>query len=212
MTRLIRMCIPLVLGPVLVAGQQKGPVITQKPAETSAAKQASGQSSQKPVLKHGTRRSVAHARHAKVARKGAKRVAYRPEYNENSVEVINGDATKKVVFQGEQPGAPEKNASRAMKNVPPPVKVEVVNGTSTDTQYFYGKGQDEQIEAMLNKPVVVGVQSSDTHVMGGSKHPVVMRVNSAGSGDARSARGSGQPITNRVMPRPKRPVYQPDVH
>jgi len=209
--RLMSMSLPLVLGsvmgPFILAGQQAQSVPSQKPTQTNAARQSSVQSPHKAATRH--RKSY---RHLKVARKGAKRPEYRPEYKENSVEVINGEATKKVVFQDEHATASTKNVPRALKNVPSPMKVEVVNGSSSDTQYFYGNGQDEQIEAARNQPVVIGVQSSNTRTAGGNKHPVVKRVNSAGTGAAEPASGGGPPMTNSVSPRPKRPEYQPDGH
>lgn len=199
--RLIQMCLPLVLGPLIGAAQQAQPSVTQKPAQTPAAKQSSA-----AVTGHKTSHRAARRRHA--ARKGAKRRAYRPEYADNTVEVINGSSTNKVVFHNEPAAkASNKKLPAALKDVPQPMKVEVVNGNSTDTQYFYGNGQET---AIRNASVVVGIQSSDTRTVGGNKRPVVTNVNSAGSGDAKSTDSGGQPVTKDVSPHPKRPVYQPD--
>ncbi len=72
-------------------------------------------------------------------RKGVKRAAYRPEFKEDSVEVINGSSTNHVVFnEGKKPAESGKEQSSQ-------IKVEVVNGTSTDTQYFYA-GNDKRAQ------------------------------------------------------------------
>jgi hypothetical protein len=91
------------------------------------------------------------------------------------------------------------------------MKVEVLNGASTDTQYFYDDGKKQQ-EAPQNRAVVVGVQSSDTRMAGGNRNPVVTGVTASGTGDAKSASNGGQPVTKQVSPRPRRPAYQPDGH
>lgn len=191
--RLIQMCLPLVLGPALAAGQQTQPPTPLKPAQTPAAKHPSAS-----ATRHST--SPRTARRKRPARKGARRAAYRPAYTQNTVEVITGNETRRVVF--EKP----KSADEGAKSTPGALKVEVINGNATDTQYFYGNGQET---AIRNAPVVVGVQSSDTRTVGGNKRPVVTSVTSAGSGDARSADSGGQPVTKDVSPRPKRPAYQP---
>lgn len=168
----------------------------------------------KPSHEATTNRVITHhprKRHSKVsAHKGTKRAAYRPEYKENSVEVINGNSSKKVVFNGEQQNALSKNAPKGMKTVPSPMRVEVMNGASTDTRYFYDR--NEQVAAVRNRQVVIGVQSSNTRTAGGNQHPVVTSVNSAEAENAKGATNNGQPVTNIVSPRPKRPEYQPDVH
>jgi hypothetical protein len=192
----------------MLGGQSVAPQKTQ----TDAAKRSSGQVPHTVATK--TTHHAVHKRHKKaVARRGAKRPVYRPEYSENSVEVINGDATKKVVFQNDQvANTPRKKLPAGLKNVPAPMKVEVVNGGQTDTQYFYDNGQDKQLEAARNQPVVIGIQSSDTRVVGGNKHPVVTGVTASGTGSAKSASGGGQPVTKQISPRPKRPAYQPDAN
>ena len=87
----------------------------------------------------------------------------------------------------------------------------MLNGTSTDTQYFYA--QDVQDETARNRPVVIGaVQSSDTRIAGGNKHPVVTSITRSSGTDAKTASTGGEPVTKSVAPRPKRPVYQPDSH
>jgi hypothetical protein len=214
MMRLVRMCLglPLVFGLIVMAGQQTQPATAQNAAQSAAAKQPSGQASQSAATKLKKRHRAARRGYSKAAaRNGAKRAAYRPEYTDNTVEVINGDATKKVVFHNEQPAtASAKNLPAALKNAPPPMKVEVVNGTTTDTQYFNDQGQ--QVAADSKQPVVVGIQSSDTRVVGGNKNPVVTSVASSGTGTAKSASKGGQPVAKRVSPKPKRPAYQPDAH
>jgi hypothetical protein len=213
MMRLIAICLslPLVLGAALAGGQEAQPGTAKSAAQNTSAKQQSS-ASKKVTTSHHARK-----KHRKAsAHKGTKRVAYRPEYSDNSVEVINGDAAKKVVFHDDQAAAVSAKAGprQAKKAIagPVPMKVEVMNGSSMDTQYFSGKGKNEQIAAVRNQQVVVGVQSSNTRVAGGNKRPVVTSVNSAGSGDAKAAGNGGQPVTNGVSPRPKRPEYQPDEH
>ena len=96
---------------------------------------------------------------------------------------------------------------------PSQLKVEVVNGNSTDTRYFHLDQNAPQTEAVMsNQPVVVGIQSSDTRFVGGNKHPVVTGITAAGQGDARKTGGEGQKLTNGVSPQPKRPSYEPGVH
>lgn len=210
MMRLVRMALglPLVLGPMVVAGQQAQPATVQKPAH-AAVKQSSAQPSHAAKTTQKGSFHAARRRRSRAAAR-AKRAAYRPEYTENSVEVINGDSTKKVVFHNDEIAtASGKNLPATMKDAPAPMKVEVVNGASTDTQYFYDQGQDG---AGSKQPVVVGIQSSDTRVAGGNKHPVVTGVTSSGSADAKSASSGGQPVTKSVAPRQKRPDYQPDTH
>ena len=92
-----------------------------------------------------------------------------------------------------------------------PLKVEVVNGTATDTQYFFAGNERAQMGTDEKQPVVVAIESSDTRFAGGNKHPVVTGVTAVGAGDAKSASG-GQKVTTGVSPRPKRPEYQPETH
>jgi hypothetical protein len=192
-----------------VAGQQAQPA-TNKPEQPSAAKQQGDLAPQKGARKSKSQR-VAHKRHSR-KHKGAKRAQYRPDYHENSVQVINGDATKQVVFHDEKAEAtPKRNLRAASKKAPTAMKVEVLNGASTDTQYFYDDGKKQQ-EAPQNRAVVVGVQSSDTRMAGGNRNPVVTGVTASGTGDAKSASNGGQPVTKQVSPRPRRPAYQPDGH
>jgi hypothetical protein len=189
----------------MLVGQQAQPVSPKQTAQTTTAK-----SSVAPTHKAAAHRAV-RKRHTTHKRK--RRRDYRPEYSENSVEVINGDAAKKVVFHNDKPAAtPGKKRRAGMKNVPAPMKVEVVNGTSSDTQYFYDNGQAGQSETAHNQPVVIGIQSSDTRTVGGNKHPVVTSVTSSGVQDGKSVGSGGQAVTKQVSPRPKRPVYRPEPH
>lgn len=209
MTRLTRMALGLLLvpGPMVMAGQQPEPTTAEKPAQ-AAVKHSSAQPSHTATTAQKSYRT-SRKRHAR----SQKRAAYRPEYTENSVEVINGASTKKVVFHDQEiAAASPKNLPAAMKNAPAPMKVEVVNGTSTDTQYFYDQGQAVESAAGPKPPVVVGIQSSDTHIVGGNKHPVVTGVTSSGTADAKSASSGGQPVTKSIAPRQKRPVYDPNAH
>jgi hypothetical protein len=199
MMRLIQMCLPLVLGPVLAAAQQTQPSTAQKPAQTTVTKPSS-------ASVHKTSHRAARRRHSKASRTGAKRATYRPEYTQNSVEVISGNETRHVVFETPKP------ADEGTKSTPGALKVEVMNGTSTDTQYFYAGNDQPQIGADQKRPVVIDIQSSDTRTVGGNKRPVVTGVTSAGSGDAKSVDSGGQTVTKDVSPHPKRPSYQPDEH
>lgn len=195
--RLIRACLPLVLAGLwagVAAGEQAQPATAQKPDQTGSAK---------PSTAHVPH--AAHKRHAKPAQsRRAKRQAYRPEYTQVPVEVITGNSTRHVML--DMPNAANEQA----KSTPGQLKVEVINGTSTDTRYFYDNGQ--QSETARNQPVVIGIQSSDTRVAGGNQHPVVTSITSGESGDAKSASGGGEPVTRQVSPRPKRPAYQPQPH
>lgn len=207
--RPISLCSPLVFllmaGSATLTAQQAQPAASRQPVQTTTVpKASSGQNPNQTVTKHSARHRMSHARN------GAKRPEYRPEFSENSVEVINGDATKKVLFHDDQTTGSAENLPGS--NVPGPMKVEVVNGAHTDTQYLYNNGEDQRIEAELNRPVVVGIESSDTRIAGGNKHPVVMRVTASGAGDAKSESSGGQPVTRSISPRPKRPAYQPDEH
>ncbi|HMG86294.1 MAG TPA: hypothetical protein VK574_11135 [Terracidiphilus sp.] len=205
----LKLGLPFVVVATLVSGQQGKPASTQQPTQQSAAKQSSAAGVQAKAA-HETKvhHRVVRKRNAKAShRNGAKRAPYRPEYSEHSVQVINGTSTKQVVFNEEKkPVGADKGESAQMK-------VEVVNGTSSDTQYFYaGNGQGEQNEAVSKRPVVVGIQSSDTRAVGGSKHPVVTGITAAEPGDAKSVNSGGQKVTTGVAPQPKRPEYQPETH
>ncbi len=202
---LLKASLPIVLSAALMAGQQGKPA-AQSP-QPGAVKQSSAPSV--PAKSAQTKKAhhrVARKRHGKAShRKGVKRAAYRPEFKENSVEVINGASTKHVVFnEGKKPAESGKEQS-------PQMKVEVVNGTSADTQYFYA-GNGAPGTAQSPRPVVVGVQSSDTRAAGGNKHPVVTGITAVGQTDAKSVNSGGQKVTTGVSPQPKRPVYQPETH
>ncbi|MGA8089944.1 MAG: hypothetical protein WCA10_21920 [Terracidiphilus sp.] len=205
----LRSGLPFVLAATLMAGQQSKPTSTQQPAQQSAAKQSSTPGVQaKSSHRTKTHHRVARKRNTKASRRnGAKRAAYRPEFTEHSVEVINGSSTKQVVFDD------EKKPAGTAKSEAPQMKVEVVNGTSSDTQYFYaGNGQSQQNTAESKRPVVVGIQSSDTRAVGGNKRPVVTGITAVGSSDAKSANSGGQKVTTGVAPQPKRPEYVPEPH
>ena len=178
---------------------------------------ASGQSgsAQKPAQaakksdtpKKATVHRATRAKYHKTAnKKGAKRNDHRPDYQQNAVEVINGSSAQRVVFNDEE--KPGESAKAELSEL----KVEVVNGTSTDTRYFYLDQNALQTEAATaRRPVVVGIESSDTRFAGGNKHPLVTGIETAGQDDATKV-GGGQKLTNGVVPQPKRLPYEPDVH
>jgi hypothetical protein len=202
---LVRSSLPLVLVATMMCGQQAKPSSPSQTGQPIAAKNSGTQSGHAKVA-HKTQTHRRAVRRKYVSkRKGAKRQAYRPAYTQNSVEVMNGASTQKVVFQDDAAA----RASQKDKGEPG-YKVEVLNGTAVDTQYFNGDnartGSDEK------RPVVIGVQSSDTRVAGGNKHPVVTGITTAGTVDAKSASGGGQKVTKGISPQPKRPAYQPDTH
>jgi len=201
----LKASLPIVLSAALVAGQQGKPA-AQSP-QPGAVKQSSAPSAQPKIAKTTKmHHHVARNRHGKSShRRGAKRAAYRPEFKENSVEVINGASTKHVVFnEDKKPAESGKEQSSQMK-------VEVVNGTSADTQYFYA-GNRVPGTAQSTRPVVVDVQSSDTRAVGGNKRRVVTGITAVGPTDAKSTDSGGQNVTTGVSPQPKRPVYQPETH
>jgi len=192
--RLIPVCLPLVLAPLMLAGQQAQSPTTQNPAQTSATKPPGLTASHKATSRHRARYRSRKA----ASLKGAKR----RESTKLPVDVITGGETRHVVLdKAEQSGKKTKATSGK-------VQVQVINGSATDTQYFSDKNQ----EAAHNQPVVVGVESSDTRFAGGNKNPVVTGVTSSSSVDAKSASNGGQPVAKQVSPRPKRPAYQPDGH
>lgn len=187
--------VSLVAASIFSTGTEAG--IAQQSAPATLAKKSDTPT--KPAVHHST--GVRRAAH-----KRSKRGQYRPEYSESSVEVINGGEMKRVVLEKEK----LRDGSTAPAG---PLKVEILNGNSTDTRYFYMDKNAPQNQAALRKePVVVAVQSSDTRFVGGNKHPVVTGITSAEQGDAKSTSAGGDKLTNAVAPRRKRPVYQPDAH
>jgi hypothetical protein len=199
--RLTMMSLSLVFVLISASAQQPAALKRPQPAKAMSVDAPGGHA------RVATRR--AHHRAARkvqaVHRKGAKRRVYRREYNQNSVEVMNGASTQKVVFHDSEPAS-----GRGKDRLPAPLKVEVVNGTSTDTQYF-AAGQAVQQNRSEAHPVVVAIQSSDTRVVGGNKHPVVTGITAVEPGRAKSASG-GQTVMTGISPRPKRPEYKPDNH
>lgn len=202
-----RCILPLALVSPVAFGQQSTSETTVKATQVATPQNTHAKAAQTTAPLHRSTKG----KHAKASnRKDAKRPAYRPEYTQNSVEVMNGASTQKVVFNNDLASSRAGKNTVAGKNMPAPLKVEVVNGTASDTQYFYGdngrQGSDEK------RPVVVAVQSSDTRFVGGNKHTVVTGITAVGRGDAKTVNGSGQKVTAVVSPQPKRPEYQPDVH
>jgi hypothetical protein len=189
--RLIPVCLSLVLAPLMVAGQQTQPAAGQKPAQTSATKQTSSPAAHKTATRHRARH---HASRAALRKRGK-----RAESTTLPVDVITGGETRHVLLDK------GTTAKKRAKGEPSRMKVDVINGSAEDTQYFSDKNQ----EAAHNQPVVIGVQSSDTRSAGGNQHPVVTGVTSSSSVDATSASSGGQTVTKQVSPRPKRPAYAP---
>jgi hypothetical protein len=183
---------------VICAGSETG--TGQQAAEASAVKKPE-------IAKKTTAHHPARGEYRKAAvKKAAKREDYRPDYNQNAVEVMNGSSTTRVVFDQED------KADEAAKTDPSQLKVEVMNGSSTDTRYFHLDPNAPEQAAITNEPVVIGVQSSDTRFFGGNRHPVVTGITSAGQHDAMKVGGGGQKLTNGISPQPKRPLYDPDAH
>ena len=196
--RLIPVCLPLVLAPLIATGQQAQSTTTQKPAQPIAAKQVNSPAIHKAATKH---RRHHHARKVAATRKTAKRAGGCPD-SQIGLDVINGAQVRHVCMDK------VASAGNEPKPVPGQMKVDVINGSATDTQYFSDKNQ----ETAHNQPVVVDVESSDTRFAGGNKHAVVTGVTSSSSVDAKSASNGGQAVTRQVSPRPKRPAYEPDRH
>lgn len=195
--RLIPVCLPMVLAPLIVAGQQAQTPTARKTQQTSAAKQTSSPGSHKTTTRHRTR----HRLHKTANRKTAKPTGLCPD-SQMDVVVINGAQPLHVCM--DRPKLVQEEA----KATPGQIKVEVINGSAADTQYFSDKNQ----EAAHNQSVVIGVQTSDTRFAGGNKNPVVTGVTSSSTVDAKSASSGGQPVARQVSPQPKRPAYQPDEH
>jgi hypothetical protein len=194
--RLIPVCLPLVLAPLIATGQQAQPTTVHKPAQPTAVKQTSSPAPHK-VARHKSRH---HARKA-ANRKTAKHAGGCPD-SQIGLDVISGTQVRhvcidKAALAGHEP-----------KPAPGQMKVDVINGSATDTQFFSDKNQ----ESAHNQAVVVGVQSSDTRFAGGNKTPVVTGVTSSSTVDATSTSSGGQAVTRQVPPRPKRPAYEPDQH
>jgi hypothetical protein len=193
----------------LAAGFLATSMISATAQAGTAQQTAQASSTKKPeTAKKATVHHPARSKYRKAAhKKGAKRNDYRPDYQQSAVEVMNGSSTKRVVFNEEE------KPSEAAKGEPSQLKVEVVNGNSTDTRYFYlDQNAPQTVAAMTKQPVVVGIQSSNTRFVGGDRHPVVTGITAAGQNDATSAGGGGQKLTNGVAPQPKRPPYEPDMH
>src|SRR5437868_4287112 len=140
---LVRSSLPLVLVATMMCAQQTKPSSEPQTARPIAEKHSGTPTAH---LKAAHKSQVHHraVKHRKASsRKGAKRAAYRPEYTQNSVEVMNGASTQKVVFQNDDA------AGTAQKDkAVPGYKVEVMNGTARDTQFFNGDnsrtGSDEK--------------------------------------------------------------------
>ncbi|MBS1804693.1 MAG: hypothetical protein JST28_15120 [Acidobacteria bacterium] len=190
--RLIPVCLSLVLAPLVVVGQQTQPTTAQKAAQPAATKHASPTAPHKTATRHRSRHR---------SRKASRRAKH-TEPTTIPVDVINGGETRHVNLDKTM-AAPEHAKGKSGQ-----VKVDVINGSSTDTQYF----SDNNQEAAHNQSVVVDVQSGDTKFADGNKSPVVTGIASSSSVDAKSASSGGQPVARQVSPRPKRPAYTPDGH
>ena len=152
---------------------------------------------------------------------GKPRPEYRPDYAQNKVEVINGATAHTVVFdEGHLASTPpgKEPAQKAVKGsaqtptvAPSQVRVDVVNGMSSETEYFEWDPERQQGQPFgmeHARPVVVGIESSNTRIMGGNKHPLVVGIESIGSGEA-AAQKSAPKLEYRLVPQPKRPPYRP---
>lgn len=191
--RLIPLCLPLVLAPLLVTGQQ-AQTTSQKPAQPSTAKQATSSAPHKAATRHRKRH---HSR-----KTVSKRTGKRAENSKMPVDVINGGEVHRVLL--DKAKSDEKRTKASQRQM----KVDVINGSATDTQYF----SDQNQEAARNQAVVVGVQSSDTRFAGGNQNAVVTGIASSSTVDARASSSGGAGVARQVSPRPKRPAYQPDEH
>ena len=90
------------------------------------------------------------------------------------------------------------------------LKVEVVNGTALDTQYFCGN--NAQMGSNEKHPVVIGVQSSDTRVAGGNKHPVVTGITMAGQVMRKAPVAAGKMSRQGFLPsRSGRPISRTQI-
>ncbi len=198
---LMRSGLPLFFVATMLCAEQTKPSSALQTSHPTAVKD-SGTPSARINSTHKTQtHHQASTRRKASGRKDAKRAAYRPEYKQNSVEVMNGASTQKVVFQNDDAASQKDKAGQRYK-------VEVVNGTALDTQYF--SGNNARMGSNEKHPVVIGVQSSDTRVAGGNKHPVVTGITMAGQVDAKSASSGRQNVTTGISPQPKRQAYQPD--
>lgn len=189
-----------------MAGAQAQSATPQQAVQQNAAKRDSAQANGNSRAGAQSRSTTHHVQSKRAKARKAKRGAYRPEYARNSVEVINGSSTQKVQFSQE-----EKPSARA-KAGPSQLKVEEVNGNATSTRYFYvdkDQPSQEQIAANYKKPVVIGVESSNTRHVGGNHQPVVTGITSAGPSDATGTSAGGEKLTTGVAGRPKRAPYQP---
>ena len=193
--RLIPVCLSLVLAPLMLAGQQAQPTKTQKSSAADSARKPSPPAPHKTVTKHRKRH---HARKAAV-RKSVKRAGLCPD-SQFAATVINSTEVHQVCL--------DKTSLQKSQAATGKMKVDIINGSSTDTQYFSDKNQ----ETARNQAVVVGVQSSDTRFAGGNKNSVVTGIVSSSTVDAKAASSGGEGVTRQVSPRPKRPSYQPDAH
>lgn len=146
---------------------------------------------------------------------------YRPEYAQNEIEVINGGTTHTVVFdEGRLASSPSEKAPpqniRKDRAQPPTIapfqlRVDVVNGMSSETQYFnWDPERQRELEggAEHARPVVIGIESSNTRIMGGNKHPLVVGIESNEAREA-VAQKSAPKLEYRLVPQPKRPLYRP---
>ena len=191
--RLIPLCLSMVLASLLVAGQQ-AQTTSQKPAQPNTAKQATSSAPHKAVTRHKKRH---HSRKAATRRTGKQ-----AENTKMPVDVISGGEIHRVLL--DKPRSDEKRIKASQRQM----KVDVINGSATDTQYFSDKNQ----ENARNQAVVVGVQSSDTRFADGNKNAVVTGIASSSPVDAKATGSGGEGVTRQVSPRPKRPEYQPDAH
>src|SRR3569833_3212762 len=139
--RLIPVCLPLVLAPLIMAGQQPQSATTAKPVQSNAVKQTTSSPLHKP------HRARHRSRKAALRKKGMK-----TESATLPVDVITGGETRHLLLNKAD------TANSGHKTAPGQMKVDVINGSAADTQFFSDRNQ----ESAHNQAVVVGVQSSDT--------------------------------------------------
>src|SRR4051794_9470047 len=96
---LVRSSLPLVLVAAMMWAQPAKPLLDPRSTQAVAVKDSSTASAHAQAT---SRSKSHHARRRRTSRrKGAKRTAYRPAYTQNSVEIMNGDSTQKVVFNND---------------------------------------------------------------------------------------------------------------
>ena len=98
----LKSSLPIVLAATLIL-EDVGAGAASCAAECGEAVFTGGRACEAVHIQTKAHHRVVRKRHTRASRRnGAKRAAYRPEYTEHSVEVINGSSTKQVVFNEEK--------------------------------------------------------------------------------------------------------------